>query len=162
MTSINIQLPPKLIPIFLGKARYRGAYGGRGSAKTRTFAKMTAVKALQFAEANIRGVILCGREYMNSLEESSMEEIKAAIQEDPNLIDRFEIGEKFIRTKCGKVKYVFAGLRKNLDSIKSKSRILIMWIDEADPVTETAWQKIIPVGIFYPFPPGLSRTYPDG
>lgn len=144
MTQIQIELPPKLIPIFMGKARYRGAYGGRGSAKTRTFAKMTAVMALRFAEANIRGVILCGREYMNSLEESSMEEIKAAIQEDPNLVNHFDIGEKFIRTKCGRVKYVFAGLRKNLDSIKSKSRILIMWIDEADPVTESAWQKIIP------------------
>jgi phage terminase large subunit len=144
MTTIDIKLPPKLIPIFIGKSRYRGAYGGRGSAKTRTFAKMTAVQALRYAEMNIRGVIVCGREYMSSLSESSMEEVKAAIQEDPQLEPHFEIGEKYIRTKCGRVKYVFAGLRHNLDSIKSKSRILILWVDEAENVSETAWEKIIP------------------
>jgi phage terminase large subunit len=39
----EIQLPDKLVPVFEGKARFRGAKGGRGSAKTRTFAKMSAV-----------------------------------------------------------------------------------------------------------------------
>jgi phage terminase large subunit len=48
MTTARIKIPPKLIPVFLGEARYRGAYGGRGSAKTRTFAKMTAVRGYQW------------------------------------------------------------------------------------------------------------------
>lgn len=144
MTRINIELPPKLIPVFMGKARYRGAYGGRGSGKTRTFAKMTAVYALRYAQMGVNGVILCVREYQNSLDESSMEEVKAAIQEDENLAPHFTITEKAIKTKCGSVKYVFSGMRHNIDSIKSKSRILVMWADEADPITETAWEKAIP------------------
>lgn len=150
-TEVELDLPRKLQPVFVdepGEAiRYRGAYGGRGSAKTFSFAKMTAVKALEFAAAGISGIILCGREFMNSLDESSMAEVKAAITSEPWLAAHFDVGEKYIRTKphlSGRVDYAFAGLRHNLDSIKSKSRILILWIDEAEPVTETAWRKITP------------------
>ncbi|WP_252108828.1 MULTISPECIES: phage terminase large subunit [unclassified Halomonas] len=144
MTTARIQLPPKLIPVFSGPARYRGAYGGRGSAKTRSFALMTAVRAYMFAEAEQSGVILCGREYMNSLEDSSMEEVKQAIRSVDWLDAYFEIGEKYIRTKNRRVWYTFSGLRHNLDSIKSKARILIAWVDEAETVTEIAWQKLLP------------------
>lgn len=144
MSKARIELPPKLIPVFSGQARYRGAHGGRGSAKTRSFALMTAVRAYMFAEAGVSGVILGAREYMNSLEESSMEEIKQAIRSLPWLDAYFDIGEKYIRTKNRRVSYVFAGLRHNLDSIKSKARILIAWVDEAENVSEVAWQKLAP------------------
>lgn len=140
----SIELPPKLIPVFTGQARYRGAYGGRGSGKTRTFALMTAIKAYQYAESGTHGVILCGREFMNSLEESSLEEVKQAIRSVDWLNDYFELGEKYIRTKNKRVSYVFAGLRHNLDSIKSKARILLAWVDEAETVSEVAWQKLLP------------------
>lgn len=99
---------------------------------------------MMFAEAGVSGVILSAREYMNSLEESSMEEIKQAIRSEPWLDAYFEIGEKYIRTKNRRVSYVFSGLRHNLDSIKSKARILIAWVDEAESVSEVAWQKLAP------------------
>jgi len=140
----RIELPPKLIPVFSGPSRYRGAHGGRGSAKTRSFALMTAVRAYMFAEAGVSGAILCGREFMNSLEESSMEEVKQAIRSVPWLDAYFDIGEKYIRTKNHRVSYVFAGLRHNVDSIKSKARVLIAWIDEAENVSKTAWIKLAP------------------
>lgn len=143
-TKHRIELPPKLIPVFAGEARYRGAYGGRGSAKTRSFAKMAAVRGLMFAMAGVTGIVLCGREFMNSLDESSMAEVKAAIASDPWLSANYDIGEKYIRTKCGRVAFRFAGLRHNLASIKSKARILILWIDEAEPVSEDAWRVIVP------------------
>ena len=145
--ELEIELPPKLVDVFEGEARYRGARGGRGSGKTFSFAKMTAVRAVMFAAAGIGGIVLCGREYMNSLDDSSMAEVKAAIASNDWLTSSFDVGENYIRTKAifaARVEYKFAGLRHNLDSIKSKSRILILWIDEAEPVTETAWQKIIP------------------
>lgn len=142
--TARVLLPPKLIPVFTGEARYRGAFGGRGSAKTRSFAKMTAVRGLMWAEAGESGVIVCGREYMNSLEDSSMAEIKAAIEDEPFLRDAYDVGEKFIRTKDRRISYVFTGMRHNLDSIKSKARIKLFWADEAEPVSETAWKKTIP------------------
>jgi phage terminase large subunit len=105
---------------------------------------MTAVVGYQFGASGVEGQILCAREYMNSLDESSLEEIKAAIASEPFLAAYYEVGEKFIRSKDGRIKYTFAGLRHNLDSIKSKARILLCWVDEAEPVSETAWQKLIP------------------
>ncbi|MEG9482770.1 PBSX family phage terminase large subunit [Mannheimia indoligenes] len=140
----QIELPPKLLPVFAKDYRYKGAYGGRGSGKTRAFAKMSAVSAYKRAMQGESGVILCGREFMNSLEESSLEEVKQAIKSEPFLANFFDVGEKYIRTKDGKISYVFSGLRHNLDSIKSKARILIAWIDEAETVSETAWRKLIP------------------
>lgn len=144
MTTAKIELPPKLINVFNGNARYRGAYGGRGSAKTRSFALMSAVRGYIAARNGHSGVILCAREYMNSLEDSSMEEVKQAIKSVSWLNDFYEIGEKYIRTKDRRVSYVFCGLRQNLDSIKSKARILIAWVDEAESVSEIAWQKLAP------------------
>lgn len=144
MTTVRIELPPKLIPVFAGEADVRGAHGGRGSAKTRSFAKMTAVRAYMWDAAGREGIILCGRQFMNSLDDSSMEEVKAAIRSEPWLHAHFEIGEKYIRTKSGRISYKFSGLDRSLDSIKSKSRILLCWVDEAEPVTEEAWIKLIP------------------
>jgi phage terminase large subunit len=144
VTAARIELPPKLVDVFDGEARYRVAYGGRGSGKTRTFAKMTAIRGYQWGATGQEGQILCAREYMNSLDESSLEEIKAAIRSEPFLNEYYEIGEKFIRSKDGRIKYTFSGLRHNLDSIKSKARILLCWVDEAEPVSDEAWRKLIP------------------
>ena len=142
--KVSIELPPKLASLFTGEARYRCSYGGRGSAKTRSFALMTAVWGMRWGVAGKQGQILCAREHLNSLDESSMEEVKSAIRSVQCLADYYEIGERYIRSKDGRITYVFAGLRRNLDSIKSKARILLCWVDEAETVTETAWQKLIP------------------
>lgn len=48
MSEVEVRLPPKLKPVFLGRADVRGAYGGRGSAKTRSFAKMAAVTGMRY------------------------------------------------------------------------------------------------------------------
>lgn len=101
------------------------------------------------AQEGKHGIILCGREFMNSLDESSMAEVKAAILSEPWLSAAFDVGEKYIRTAetptlPGRIDFKFAGLRQNIDSIKSKSQIFILWVDEAEPVSEEAWVKIIP------------------
>lgn len=142
--QVELELPPKIIENFAQEARHRVFKGGRGSAKTRSLAKMTAVYGYQLAEAGREGVIVASREHLNSLDESSLEEIKAAIRSEPWLESYYEIGEKYVRTKNRRVSYVFAGLRHNLDSIKSKARILLNWTDEAESVSEGAWRKLIP------------------
>lgn len=139
-----VRIPPKLIPVFSGEADVRGAWGGRGSAKTRTFAKMSAVRGYMWSRAGAEGIILCGRQFMNSLDESSLEEIKAAIRDEPWLRDHYDVGEKYVRTNDRRINYKFTGLDRNIDSIKSKSRIRLCWVDEAEPVSEEAWIKLIP------------------
>ena len=102
---------------------------------------MAAVWGLKFAAANQGGVIVCGREFMNSLDESSLAEVKAAIASEQWLADSYDVGEKYVRTKDRRIEFAFIGLRHNLDSIKSKARIRLLWVDEAEPVSETAWHK---------------------
>lgn len=144
MATARVEIPEKLIPVFSGEADVRGAHGGRGSAKTRSFAKMTAVRGYIWSMAGREGIILCGRQYMNSLDESSLAELKAAIRSEPWLEAHYDIGEKYIRTRCGRIEYKFAGLDRNIASVKSKARILLCWVDEAEPVSEDAWQTLIP------------------
>ena len=144
MQEIDLEIPDKLVPVFEGEADTRGAHGGRGSAKTRTFAKMTAVKAHMWDQEGRTGIILCARQFMNSLDDSSLEEVKTAIRETPWLEPHFDIGERYIRTKSGRISYTFAGLDRNIASIKGKSRLLLAWVEEAEPVTEDAWVKLEP------------------
>lgn len=144
MTEAVINLPPKLIPVFSGNARFRCAYGGRGSGKSFSFAKMTAVRGYMHGASGKTGQILCAREFMNSLEDSAFLDVKRAILSEPWLAEYYEVGEKFIRSKDGRIRYVFAGLSRNLDSIKSKADVIICWVDEAESVSEVAWRKLRP------------------
>ncbi len=144
MSAVQISLPPKLIDVFSGEADVRGAWGGRGSGKTRSFAKMSAVRGYMWDQQGRCGQIVCGRQFMNSLADSSLEEVRNAILEEPWLASHYDMGEKYIRTKSGNVYYSFVGLDRNIDSIKSKARILLGWVDEAEPVIEEAWTKLIP------------------
>lgn len=143
--AVEIALPPKLIPVFDGVADVRGAYGGRGSAKSMSFAKMTAVRAYMWDQAGRDGVIVCGREKLNSLDDSSMAEVKSAIESEPWLREHFDVGEKYIRTKSGRIAYKFSGLdKKTVLSLKSKAKILLLWADEAEPITDAAWDIVLP------------------
>jgi len=140
----TIEMPDKLVPVFNGSARYRGAFGGRGSAKTRTFAKMAALKGAVAAAGGQDGIILCARAYMNSLDDSSLAEVKAAIASDPWLANAYTMTEKTVTTVDGRVAFKFAGLMRNIESIKSKARILLCWVDEAEEVPEQSWVALIP------------------
>lgn len=133
-----------MVQLFDGPARYRVAKGGRGSGKTMSFATMSAIDGYRLGMGGASGILLCGREFMNSLDESSMEEVKASIKAQPFLNDYYEIGERYIRSKDRRIEYAFAGLRHNLDSIKSKAKILRAWVDEAESVSESAWRKLTP------------------
>ncbi len=144
MSVAQIELPEKLIPVFDGPADVRWAKGGRGSAKTRSFATMIAVRGYMFGMEGIKGQLLCGRQFMNSLDDSSLEECKRAIESEPWLAAYYEIGDKFICSRDGNIWFAFAGLDRNISSIKSKGRILICWVDEAEPVTDSAWDTLIP------------------
>ena len=122
----------------------RGAFGGRGSAKTRSFAKMAAFVGMRFGQAGVSGQLLCARQFMNSLDDSSLAEVKRAIEEEPLLTAYYVIGEKYIKSRDGRVFFAFCGLDRNIGSVKSKGRILLCWVDEAEPVTEFSWSVLVP------------------
>ena len=141
MTIAKIELPPKLIPVFAkprGELRMRGAYGGRGSAKSFTFAKMAAIWG--YVEP-LR--ILGTRELQISIKESFHAEVKNAILSTPWLAAHYEVGENFIRGRNG-TEFIFRGLRHNMSAIKSMAQIDLCIVEEAADVPESSWRDLLP------------------
>jgi phage terminase large subunit len=144
VATTQIEIPDKLIPVFDGPADTRWSCGGRGSAKTRSFAKMAAIRGYMYGQAGQRGIILCARQFMNSLADSSLEELKRAIEDEKFLKDYYDVGQNYIKSHDGNIEFAFVGLDRNIASVKSKGRILICWIDEAEPVTDEAFNTLDP------------------
>lgn len=141
MTTVQVKLPPKLVPVFSpprGSLRYRAAYGGRGSGKSFTFAKMALI--FGYAEP-LR--ILCTRELQVSIKESMHAELKKAIDTEPWLANHYSVGETFITGRNG-TEFLFRGLRHNISAIKSMSGIDICIVEEASDVPSYSWQALIP------------------
>lgn len=141
MKTAKIEIPPKLIPLFnkpRGELRYRGAYGGRGSAKSMNFALMAAV--MGYAEP-LR--ILCTREFQVSIKESFHAELKKAINMYPWLKEGYDIGVDYLRGHNG-TEFIFKGLRRNISSVKSMSDIDICIVEEAEDVPESSWIELVP------------------
>ena len=105
---------------------------------------MIALRGYIYGMAGESGILLCARQFMNSLDESSLDECKRSIEAHPFLAEYYDIGEKYIKSRDGRISFAFAGLDRNIASVKSKSRILICWVDEAEPVTDAAWSTLIP------------------
>jgi phage terminase large subunit len=136
MTEARIKLPARLVPIFTprrGAARYRAAHGGRGSGKSYTFALMAAIWG--YAEP-LR--ILCTREFQVSIKESFHAELKAAIEAHPWLAAHYDIGVDYLRGRNG-TEFIFRGLRRNEQSIKSLAKIDLTIVEEAEDIPETSW-----------------------
>jgi phage terminase large subunit len=136
MSQAIIDLPPKLVPVFSpprGAVRYRGAHGGRGSAKSYSAALMAAVWG--YADP-LR--ILCTREFQVSIKESFHAELKAAIEAHAWLSAHYDVGVDYIKGSNG-TEFIFRGLRRNEQGIKSLAKIDLTIVEEAEDIPETSW-----------------------
>jgi len=132
----KIELPSKIKWVFTpkrGELLYRGAYGGRGSAKSMSFALMAAIWG--YAEP-IR--ILATREIQGSIKESFHAELKAAISLHPWLEAHYDVGVDYLRGENG-TEFIFKGLRHNTSAIKSLAKIDLTIVEEAEDVPEESW-----------------------
>jgi PBSX family phage terminase large subunit len=105
---------------------------------------MAAIKGMQLAEAGHLGVIVFARQFYNSLADSSFFEVSACIQETPFLAAYYDVGKEVIRTKNGRISFSFIGLARNISGVKSKARVFLTWIDEAEDLTQDALDDLIP------------------
>jgi phage terminase large subunit len=134
----EFEFPEKLGFLLFESARWKVAYGGRGSGKTENGARAL----LMLARTKCMR-ILCGREIQNSINDSSKFTLEANI-EDLGLQDEFQILSTEIIHKKTSSRFFFKGLRHNINSIKSLGRIDIVWIDEADKLSKTVLDKLSP------------------
>lgn len=117
--------------------RYKVAYGGRGAAKSFSFAEALVIIASQKKTR-----ILCAREFQNSIAESVHEILKSIIT-DLRLDYFFAITNTCITGLNGS-EFFFSGIKQNVRKIKSMEGIDICWVEEAETVTEASWDVLIP------------------
>ncbi len=134
--TLTVQLPQHLDRVFSDEARYRVAYGGRGSGKSWAFARMLLVRAYQQKRR-----ILCARELQNSIKESVHTLLSEQIARLG--LPGFQVGESFIRHANGS-EFIFKGLRSNISEIKSLEGVDICWVEEAQKVSKESWDILIP------------------
>lgn len=136
---IKIRMAQAFVPLlFTPNVRYRVAYGGRGGAKSWSFAQALVVRAHQKKE-----LVLCTREYQNSIADSVHRVIAAQIRRS-GLSDYFNILKSTITHKYTGSEFIFKGLRMNADEIRSTEGVTIAWVAEAHATAEDSFKVLTP------------------
>jgi phage terminase large subunit len=131
-------LPPKLEPFEKRPARYKVAYGGRGSGKSWGVARLL----LDFGTRS-RLRILCAREIMRTISESVHQLLRDQISE-LGLSSFYTVTDNAIRGANG-TEFYFAGLRtQDAHKLKSYEGVDICWVEEAQVVSKRSWDILLP------------------
>lgn len=134
----EIEIPDKLQFLFSGRYRYKVARGGRGSAKSWSFARALLVQA---TERPLR--ILCAREVQTSIKQSVHRLLKDQIQK-LDLGGYFKVLDNEIRGNNGSL-FTFIGLNDmTVDNIKSYEGYDICWVEEGQVISRRSWKILIP------------------
>lgn len=140
MSKLQIETADVFLPL-LSPARYKGAYGGRGSGKSHFFAESLIEDSL--LEKGLRSV--CIREVQKSLKDSAKRLIEDKLQ-------KFKLGEKdgfkvftdVIKTPGDGV-IIFQGMQDHTaESIKSLEGFKRAWVEEAQTLSATSLSLLRP------------------
>lgn len=133
-----IKIPEKMMFFLNEKARYKVAYGGRGSGKSVNIGLSLIILATQ---SRIR--VLCARQIQDSIRDSVHKLLKDLIEEH-GFKDIFEITQDSIRCTLTGSEFIFKGIKKSIAEIKSMQGVNICWVEEAESVTDESWDVLIP------------------
>lgn len=117
--------------------RWRWTYGGRGGGKS-----VEIARALVLLGANDSMVILCAREFQNSINDSVLALLESEIN-NLGLSYFYKVKNNEIEGRNG-TRFTFKGLRNNIQSIKSMHGIRICWVEEAQTVSQDSWDILGP------------------
>ena len=132
------EFPEKLSCLFdPPRSRYRVLFGGRGGAKSWGVARALLILA---ARDQLR--VLCAREYQTSIKDSVHKLLSDQIA-DLGLDGFYEITQASIKGKNGS-EFFFVGLKNNISNVKSFEGVDICWVEEAQTVSKTSWNVLIP------------------
>lgn len=137
----QLRLPRKLMPL-MSSSRYKASWGGRGSAKSHSFARALLARA---SAQPLRW--LCCREIQKSIKDSVKRLLDDRIAE-MSLTTRdgqpfWESLDTELRAENGSW-IGFAGLRTNPESIKSMEGLDGAWVEEADTVSQASLDMLVP------------------
>lgn len=143
MSSSTVRLPEAFRFLWADKGddglpvRYRAVYGGRGSAKSHSFAQALVLKA---AEKPLR--VACYREIQKSIRDSVKRLLDDKIAAS-GLQSFYQSTDTEIRGPNGSL-FIFGGLRTNPDAVKSTEGLDIAAVFEANRVSQRSWDLLIP------------------
>jgi phage terminase large subunit len=131
VSSTTLEIPTaRIFSPLLNDARYKGAWGGRGSGKSHFFAGLVIEKCLMKPGSRI----LCVREVQKSLKESAKRLLEDKIREF-GLGGQFDCIETEIKTPGGGV-ISFTGMKDHTaESVKSYEGYDVAWVEEAQSVS---------------------------
>lgn len=129
---------PKAFRAIHQPARYKGAYGGRGGAKSHAFAQLLIQKAIN---APLRAV--CIREVQNTIRDSVRQLLVDKINQH-GLAGYFDTGGTDI--KCANGSFItFRGMQAyNAENIKSLEDFDIAWVEEAQTLSDRSLRLLRP------------------
>jgi phage terminase large subunit len=126
--------------VFLGSVDIAVLHGGRSSSKTRDTA-CQLVRLINHLSVRMR--VLCIRRFQNRIQESVYTELKWAINH-LGLRAAFDVQKTTIIHKETGSEFIFYGIERNLEDIKGTSDVDILWVEEAEKLTEDQWVVIGP------------------
>jgi phage terminase large subunit len=132
----KVDFPIKLQMLF-EPCRYKVLYGGRGGAKSWGVARALLVIGVKKPTR-----VLCAREFQNSIGQSVHKLLSDQIIA-LKLESFYEITQNSIRGKNG-TEFAFVGLKNNVTNIKSFEGVDLCWVEEAQSVSKTSWNILIP------------------
>jgi phage terminase large subunit len=138
MATLRIPTAP-VFKRLLKPARYKGAYGGRGSGKSHFFGELMVEECLM-----VPGTLaVCIREVQKSLMQSSKRLIESKIQQ-LGVGDQFKILHDRIVTP-GDGLIIFQGMQDaTAESIKSLEGFRIAWVEEAQTLSQRSLSLLRP------------------
>jgi phage terminase large subunit len=131
-------LNPALREFWQATARNKVLYGGRASSKS-----WDAAGFAIFLSDNYKLRILCARQFQNKIEESVYSLLKIQIERF-GLTDRFRVMDNKIINKATGSEFLFYGLWRHIDEVKSLESIDVCWLEEAHNITESQWEILEP------------------
>lgn len=126
--------------VFLGQADIAVLHGGRSSSKTRD----TACQLVRLVDhVGVKMRVLCIRRFQNRIQDSVYTELKWAIAH-LGLSKAFDVQKTTIIHRRTGAEFIFYGIERNLEDIKGTSDVDILWVEEAEKLTEEQWTVIGP------------------
>lgn len=137
MATSEITIPRKLV-FLLSPSRYKIARGGRGSAKSWTFARVLLAKGIK---TPLR--VLCTREIQQSIKQSVHQLLKDQIAL-LNYGRYYDVKETEICGTNGTL-FSFVGLSSlTVDTIKSFEGYDVCWVEEGQVISKSSWDILVP------------------
>jgi len=129
---------PELRDFWATKSRNKVLFGGRSSSKSHD-----ACGRLVYVTNKYKLKILCVRQYQNKITDSVYTLIKDKI-EAFGVSDNFNIINNSIKNTITSSEYLFYGINRNIDEIKSTENVDILYIEEAHNLTKEQWEILEP------------------